>query len=200
MHPTNQETYTQCDETKGNKKNTEQKTEMPAKTSNMAFFVSIVRSLNLNYKRLAELTGVSQQLISFWIATDDIKLSRLLDIFDKIGIRLECSFIPISGNTFVTKNDDFTIEIGDLPQFKPKPSEKNEVIGRMLSNNVRLRFLAECIDNTGMDLVQFCKEMNYQYFTVYQWITKDDIKISRLYEIAKKTRQTLKWKVTGKQA
>jgi len=172
--------------------------ENPPKRTNMAFFVTIIRNLRLNYKRLSELTGVSQQLISFWIMTDDAKLSRMTDIFDKLGIELKCSYVPSPGSSLITKGTGFSIEIDNVPEFSRQETERNEVIGKILRSDAKLKFLAELIDRSSSGLVQFCKDMGYHYFTVYQWFMKDDMKISKICEIAEKTNQTVNWKITKK--
>lgn len=184
------------------RKRREKKSEQKSGRSsrNLDFFTEIIRNIGLNNNKLAELSGISQQLISYWIGSDDIKMSRLMDLFDRIGITIECSYSPLQERRTIEDSSGdrkFTLEIGNLPSFSRAP-EKNDVIKEALSGNGRLRFLAEMIDGRYRDLMEFCRQTGLQYFTCYQWFAKDDIKISHIYDIAGRTGNTVSWKVTEK--
>jgi len=172
--------------------------ETAIEQKNMNFFIKIVKSLKLSYKQLSELTGVSQQLISWWLMADDCKLSNIISIFEKIGMKIECSYSPLPGSKYVFSTEKFTIEIGELPVIETKSdNDKNLVIDEAIRKNGKLKFLAEFIDGLEIGLVPFCKNIEFQYFTVYQWFKKDDIKISKIYEIANRTQQKVNWKLTS---
>lgn len=180
--------------------NKENSTEEIIEQKNMNFFVKIVKSLKLSYKQLAELTGYSQQLISWWLMTDDCKLSNIIGVFEKLGMKIECSYSPLPGSKYVFTTDKFSIEIGEIPIIeKISENEKNVVIDEAIEKNGKLKFLAEFIDALGIGLVAFCKNIGYQYFTVYQWFKKDDIKISKIYDIANITQQKVNWRLTSLQ-
>lgn len=172
--------------------------ETAIEQKNMIFFIKIVKSLGLNYRQFSELTGVSQQLISWWLMVDDCKLSNIISVFDKLGMKIECSYSPLPGSKYVFSSERFSIEIEDLPAIKTKSdNNKNDVLDEALRKNERLRFLAEFINGLEIGLTSFCKNIGIQYFNIYQWFKKDDIKISKIYDIADKTQQKVNWKLTS---
>lgn len=167
--------------------------------NNMGFFTKLVKSMKLNYKRLSEITGYSQQLISWWISSDDCKYSNIIDIFDKAGISISCHFEPSPDSKYVITQDRYAMRISNLPNLNPTADNHAElVIDQVLQGNGRMRFLAEFIDKTGIGLSGFCTELGVKYFTVYQWFKKDDIKISKIYIAAEKFKQNVIWEVTAK--
>ena len=166
---------------------------------NMYFFTKIIQSLRLNYKQVSELTGYSQQLISWWIVSDDCKLSNIVKLFEKLGIRIECYYTPLDDSPITYKAQNFDLEIdGNLPKIPGAglyPAA--DAFAEILSNCVRLRWLADFIMATSTDLNSFCTAMEYNYFTIYQMFLRDDIKMSRIYDIARKTHQKVNWKLTA---
>lgn len=167
--------------------------------SNMSFFTKLVKSMKLNYKRLSEITGYSQQLISWWLSSDDCKYSNIIDIFDKAGISISCHFEPSPNSEFIITQDRYAMRITNLPNLNPTIDPRAElVIDQVLQGNGRLRFLAEFIDRAGIGLTGFSAELGMKYFTVYQWFKKDDMKISKIYMAAEKFNQNVIWEVTAK--
>ena len=166
---------------------------------NMEFFTKILKSLKLNYKQFSELTGVSQQLISWWLTSDDCKYSNIISSFDKLGIDIACHYEPIPGSNFVIEEDDYSIQIDSLPQLgQAGDNEIGQVIDQVLAGNGKIRFLAELIDGLKMDIKTFSRQIASSYHVVYSWFKKDDIKISKIYLIGDRLQQKVVWSVKKK--
>lgn len=172
------------------------KAEGNSERQNMAFFVKLLKSLKLNYKQFAEMTGVSQQLISWWLASDDCKYSNIVSAFKEIGIDIACCYEPLPESNYVIAEDKFSIHIDSLPELgRENDAEQGLVIDQVLAGNGKLRFLAELIDGLKMDLKSFSEEIESNYHVVYSWFKKDDIKISKIYLIADKLQQKVVWQI-----
>ncbi len=65
----------------------------------MSFFRELVKTvLKINFAQLARRAGVSQQYISYWMCVDDARLSNIINLLAKIGIKLSCKYdvLPIA--------------------------------------------------------------------------------------------------------
>ena len=167
---------------------------------NMGFFVKILKSLKINYKQFSELTGVSQQLVSWWLSTDDCKYSNIINAFDKLGIDISCHYEPMPDSRYVINEDTFLIQIDSLPQLNTKSeTEQCVVLDDVLENDGNLKFLAELIVGLRMDIRSFAQEIDSNYHVVYTWLKKDDIKISKIYKIGNTLQQRVAWTIKKKE-
>lgn len=171
-----------------------------ANKSNMEFFTRILRSMKLTYRQFAEKSGVSQQMVSWWITSDDCKLKNIISSFEKIGIDISCHFEPLPGSKFVIQEDNYSINIDSLPDLTKKSQAPMLVIDQVLEQNGNLRFIAKLIDGLGLDIKSFCQQLDLSYTAIYQWFKKDDIKISKIYEIADKLQQKVVWDLKRKES
>lgn len=176
-----------------------QRRNTQSERQNMEFFIKILKSLKLNYKQFSELTGISQQLVSWWLTSDDCKYSNIISCFDKLGIDIACHYEPIPGGNFVINEDDYSIQIDSLPELgQTQDAELGQVIDQVLSGNGKLRFLAELIDGLKMDIKSFSQHIGSSYHVVYSWFRKDDIKISKIYATGDQLQQKVVWTVKKK--
>lgn len=165
---------------------------------NMAFFTKILKSLKLNYKQFSEKTGLSQQLISWWLTSDDCKYSNIVTSFDQIGIDIGCHYEPLPDSKFVITEDDFSITIDGVPDMTAEDQEQGLVIDQVLAGNGRLKFLAEFIDGLGIDIRTFSEKIDSNYHVVYSWFKKDDIKISKINLVGDRFQQKVVWTLKQK--
>lgn len=164
---------------------------------NMAFFTKILKSLKLNYKQFAENTGISQQLISWWLASDDCKYSNIVSTFEKIGFDIKCHYEPLPDSQFVIPSvlpeNNYSILIDGVPIMADEDQERGQVINQVLAGNGKLKFLAEFIDGIGMDIKSFSEKIDSGYHVVYSWFRKDDMKISKINLVADRFQQKVVW-------
>lgn len=163
---------------------------------NMAFFTKILKSLKLNYKQFAERAGISQQLISWWLTSDDCKYSNIVTSFEQIGIDIGCHYEPLPDSKFVVPaipEDNFSIIIDGVPVVAAEDPEQGLVINQVLAGNGKLRFLAEFIDGLGLDIRTFSEKIDSNYHVVYSWFKKDDIKISKINLVGDRYQQKVVW-------
>lgn len=164
----------------------------------MAFFTKILKSLKLNYKQFAERTGLSQQLISWWLTSDDCKYSNIVSSFEKIGIDIKCHYEPLPDSRqfvipSVLPENNYSILIDGVPIMAGEDQERGQVINQVLAGNGKLKFLAEFIDGIGMDIKSFSEKIDSGYHVVYSWFRKDDMKISKINLVADRFQQKVVW-------
>lgn len=160
----------------------------------MSFFTTILQSLKIPYTELAKKSGYSQQLISWWIHTDDCKLSNIIKILESVNVKITPSFSPKNNSTVLFSASNFRIEAEDISAFI-KLDEKGKVLQNSIDHNGNLAFLARFIKEQKMPLQQFSNIVELNYNLVYRWFEHDDIMISKLYQIADKLDQTIVWKI-----
>lgn len=172
----------------------------PSEKKNMAFFTKILKSMKMNYKQFSERSGVSQQLVSWWLTSDDVRYSKIISAFENLDIDISAKFEPLPGNNFVISENDYSIQISSLPVFDNTAEEEpGLVIDQVLAGNGRLRFLAELLDSMKMDIRGFSQNIGSTYHIVYSWFKKDDIKVSNINLIAERFQQKVIWTVKKKE-
>lgn len=160
----------------------------------MSFFTTIIESIGIPYYELAKQSGFSQQLISWWISTDDCKYSNVVKILETLNIKITPSFQPKNQTKSIFSSEQYKIEVENLP-FLLNKNEKNELLMSCIEKNGRLAFLAQFIVDQKLNLGTFSSIVEINYNLLYRWLLKDDIKISSLYQIADKMDQTIVWKI-----
>lgn len=174
-------------------------TPQDSEQRNMYFFEKIVKTLfkNMSYRQLAAETGYSAQNISWWLISDDCKLSTIYSFFAQLNIKIQCYYTPAKPEKENLKiNTDTSIIIDEGVVINRKTaSRSNNAIDTAMEKCINMRWLVQFIDDKRWTLEQFSAAIEYKYFTVYEWFRHDDIRISRIYDIARKTGQIVNWKL-----
>lgn len=166
---------------------------------NLQFFDTALSKMNLSYRKVSELTtGISPQRISWWIASDDCNYKTMVSLFEQLNVTLSCAFKPINPNSVNEQISNCSVNLENIPEFGKKEKKTSSVLNDVIYSKGTLAWLAKFIKKQSRTLVDFCNTFNIEYYTLYYCFKKDDIKISRLYEIAQKTQHQLVWSFVGK--
>lgn len=131
----------------------------------LGFLLSLMDVLGISKIRLAEMMGVSSQSIFSVFRRDDMKLSRVEEILDRMGfeasVRLE------------RKGDNMKEIICGIENLLHKDELR------------RLTFLKIAFKKYGIEKDDVAQKMDFNVAGVFRWFRVDDILISHLYEIAR---------------
>lgn len=164
---------------------------------NMNFLVKILKELNINYTDLARAAGVTPQLVAYWIDHDDIKLSRLISAMKALNIKIECHFQKIQeSNTIELSDNIYDLQMYNVHRYKKELPGTGFVIENAIASNARLKFLAELVKEMNLSLIEFSEEVDRKYQSMHHCFKVDDIKISIIYDIARKTGRRVKWRLS----
>lgn len=164
---------------------------------NMNFLVKILKELNINYTDLARAAGVTPQLVAYWIDHDDIKLSRLISALKALNIKIECHFQKIQeSNTIELSDNIYDLQMYNVHRYKKELPGTGFVIENAIASNARLKFLAELVKEMNLSLIEFSEEVDRKYQSMHHCFKVDDIKISIIYDIARKTGRRVRWRLS----
>ena len=198
------EIYRETSRAKYYKDKSERKKEKEENRENerrLAFLHTLIKSRGLTLKAVAEKLGVTQQLLT-WIFSvrDDCRLSMAQNIAAVIGYRLEIEFtrypVLLSDTSFQSCNgvsvrvqidqDDIILgRVNPLPEYvrNCKPGD-------------RMYFLACYIDGMNMPITKLCQSMETDMSSIRYIFINDDIKVSKLFQIAQSTGGKITWKLS----
>ena len=167
----------------------------------MKFFADVVDALGIKYRQLAKISGKSPQTISWWISTDDCKLSTVQETLAAAKVKIEPTYEPKPNKqetvqeTTIESGKNFSIKISNINLIAPARND-SATIEKLMKKNGRMKFLADLINSQRMSLFIFCKLTNLNYSMVYRWFQINDIRISHMYDIANKLNQKIIWNVS----
>jgi len=164
---------------------------------NMYFLKCILENLNLNCHKLSKMVGMTQQSIQWWFTVDDGSLKKIKDTLAKIDICLECSY---EGETKErpADNENYTLSIDrDLQLNIRRKKDVKDTLWRTIENEGNMAFLARFILKQYGDIRTFADSMGIAKPTVYSWFYRDDIKISDINAIGRKSSHKVNWSVTA---
>ena len=158
------------------------------------FFFQTLKDLDYKIYEVAEKSGYSQQLISYWKTVDDCKLSNIIKCFNSLNINLSVRLEPIQYYNPVISGPKYVILAENIEELRKK-TEENRYVAELVKRADNLRFLAEYIHSQRLSLVEFSKKCKLSYGIIYRDFQKDDMKISLIYDIAHKTHQEVVWSI-----
>lgn len=133
----------------------------------LQFIADLAGLRGVGYDELAAKLGVSRPVIYSAIKEDDMNLSRAEAICQILDSNLSFKLFAPGEDVDVTVGGKDIRHNGD-GSFKVK----------------RLAFLSAYLDAKGISRVELANRMGLGWSTVATWFRKDDIKISRLFQIA----------------
>ena len=136
-----------------------------------------------------------EQTMEWWRVTDDCMLSQVYCMMKAMDVKASVNFVyPETKDVFI-KAPQFVAK-GNLMPEKTKPLGYGAYGDALTDPARRLHFLAEFIQWTGMKFYLFARKAHKSVNRMEEWLEKDDIKISRLYQIAEAFDTTLEWNLT----
>ena len=174
----------------------------------LSFLTNIFKAYGYNNSMIAKKVGTTQQSMSWsFNVADDCRLSQAEEFLSVLGLDLKVEIrkdekknrrIDLAdkkeGNNSGVK---YSIEgdiIGDVHWINPKmPDYINEC-----TPDKRMYFLATYIPSLGLNMKQLMEMTDMEMTSLRYIFAKDDIKISRIFDIARSTGGEIIWKVNNK--
>lgn len=169
------------------------------KTLNMSFFIDLYKSLGYNGQTIARAAGMTEQTVNWWIRSDDCKYKNLVYLFQKIGIKL-CPHLEQKKDKTTAKQEqkeykilitDIEIDGGHYKEIRSTKYLQNIAD----SPTARLNFLAQALDDENYTISTLAEKTKIPAYNIYRWFQTDDIRISKLYDVARKTDMVIIWQI-----
>lgn len=138
---------------------------------NLAFLVEFMQAAHLSTTKMAEITGYTRQSIVFWLNSDNASLKKLVNVFTKLGYKLEMELVKETAvrpthNTFITL-----------------AAPENES-GMNLNTCVRLMFLVKAMAKYNFNIMDITRKTGMTRTAVAHWFNADDILIGNIFNVA----------------
>ena len=146
------------------------------KPKNLKFLLDFMDKMGLSMKDVGEIMGMSRQGVYYWFMKDDVKISNLYDLFDKLGYNLEFSYVR------KVDNDELYFS--------------ESVIYNRPEDRARLGFLNTAMKEFGFSKGDISKKLQVGINTVYFWFKKDECFYAHLCDLAKVMNLKLKVQIT----
>ena len=164
----------------------------------MSFFRELVKTvLKINFAQLARRAGVSQQYISYWMRVDDARLSNIINLLAKIGINLSCKYDVLPIAPTIINGYNYRLVIHDLGHVGYNTGLDCGIIQKAKTSDSRLHFLAQYLSDRGLDIATLSRQTGISYTNLYAWFAKDDIKVSKIYQIAESQGARVVWTISA---
>lgn len=170
------------------------------KALNLSFLPELLKSLRLTQKAFAEKAGITEQAVRWWLSVDDVKLSSLLDAFEKNGYRLSYEIVPISERKDIEINgiNDYVIEGVPVRTQKKGGQVVSEMMQEISKDGHLLTPLVRSIYNKHLTPDDFRELTGMSYFRLYYILSQDNIKLSEINLYARASFQKIVWKISKK--
>lgn len=135
--------------------------------SNLKFLADFFKKTGLSTENAAEKVGITRQAVYYWFATDDAKISTIMNFIDKCGYTIDFSIVRedmLRGNAWVKIDVD--------------PKEEQNI------HEGRLAFLDRAMKQNGLSKKTLARKIGLGESAIFYWFTKDDCMISHVYRIA----------------
>ena len=165
----------------------------------------IRQKTGLSLRQLATDAGYFQQQMYHWYDVDDITIEQLYKIADAQGLKVDVSFDAkdpmdqlFSG---VINYGNASIELGSFEKLTEIPADlyvcAPEIPER--AKGGRLKFLAEFVIRHRVPYSTFCRTVGHNPAQFKVWMETDNIKLSKIYDIANAYGTQIKWKLSVKE-
>lgn len=174
----------------------------------LGFLYDILKAAGLNWKQLAERSGIiTPQSLNWWCVKDDAHLKIIQDVLLAVGLMLKPHFKGFNTTTMLPsaqrKQYHYAIS-GSLFDAKTEwPKESRAPLSELVeivSNepNRRLNFLARYIKQrleNAETLTMIVDELDTTQYSLGQYFINDDILLSKIYNLAERNGLTIVWQV-----
>lgn len=176
----------------------------------LSFLEQIMKAIGLNWRRLAENSGIiTPQSLNWWLAADDCYLQKLQDVMAKgAGLSVVPSYDGTGSNPLPLPSkepqDDFPYEIrGNLIHKDNNTSRKNkyslaDLVTLACTNPCRLTFFArrmKQLHDSGHPYSQIAEITGHTAFSLAKIFLNDNIRISTIYRLAAYDGRKVIWTV-----
>ena len=135
------------------------------KPENLKFLLDFMDKTGLSMKEVGESVGLSRQAVYYWFVKDDVKISNIYALFDKLGYCI-----------------DFRYE---RKKAKKDSSVTETVIYSRPEDRVRLGFINTAMKEFDFSKGDIAEKLELGITTVYFWFKQDDCFFSHVCSIAK---------------
>lgn len=173
----------------------------------LSFLQNVFKTLGYTQAKIAELTGTTQQALSWYFSVkDDCRLSQAERFLDVIGYTLKVNIRnPQKQPKIETKTPNegqnkgvkFHIQ-GDFAEMaswngRPKPAYLENC-----QREARMFWLAQYIQSLNEPITEMMRRCGIDLTCLRYIFVKDDIKISQIFKIASGTDGQIYWNITKK--
>lgn len=140
---------------------------------NLKFLDLFLKKMKWSKPEFAKMIGYTKAAVYHWFNTDNMYLTTLHDVFEKIGYEVV-----------------FTMEMPDIDQninIEIAPEDEKEMKPRK-----RLSFLHDALYDNDIDQNKLAKYLGIDVETIDYWFRHDKCKIGYIFQTAKFTGMTLK--------
>lgn len=170
----------------------------------LAFIDNILKAYGINHKELALKLGCTPQNV-YWIfgVTDDCALSRAEQMLAALGLRLQVTLERNNGvqtpqklndAQFVSNNVRNRIQ-GTLPEAMKTTARQLPGYITACPDEARLKFLADYILTLGLPAVTIERNAGMTHGNLFNFFKRDDINISKIFDIVQATGGEIVWNV-----
>lgn len=146
-----------------------------SQVSNLKFLDRFIKTMNWTKPQFAEKIGMTKANVYHWFKVDDIQLTTLNNVFEKIGYQVEFSMdMPKSSDEEII---NIELDEKDIVADAPKKS---------------LDFLRRALYDNDIDQHALAKKLKIDVETIDYWFRHDKCYISYFFLIAKYTGMKLK--------
>lgn len=146
-----------------------------SQVSNLKFLDRFIKTMNWTKPQFAEKIGMTKANVYHWFKVDDIQLTTLNNVFEKIGYQVEFSMdMPKSSAEEII---NIELDEKDIVADTPKRS---------------LDFLRRALYDNDIDQHALAKKLKIDVETIDYWFRHDKCYISYFFLIAKYTGMKLK--------
>lgn len=146
-----------------------------SQVSNLKFLDRFIKTMNWTKPQFAEKIGMTKANVYHWFKVDDIQLTTLNNVFEKIGYQVEFSMdMPKSSDEEII---NIELDEKDIVADAPKRS---------------LDFLRRALYDNDIDQHALAKKLKIDVETIDYWFRHDKCYISYFFLIAKYTGMKLK--------
>ena len=146
-----------------------------SQVSNLKFLDRFIKTMNWTKPQVAEKIGMTKANVYHWFKVDDIQLTTLNNVFEKIGYQVEFSMdMPKSSDEEII---NIELDEKDIVVDAPKRS---------------LDFLRRALYDNDIDQHALARKLKIDVETIDYWFRHDKCYISYFFSIAKFTGMKLK--------
>lgn len=163
-------------------------------TRRLGFMEVILDRLHYNWNDVSKMSGKSTQQLSWHRFKDDCYLQTAMECMAAIGIRITPRFDTSEMKKgYSTDTFNLTMDFSEPPAKRTK-SKPDRTMDKLLSENGALAFIARHYYTTNLTMTDYARKIGTNITNFRSWLEQDDIKISKLYEIADAFGMKLEWK------
>ena len=166
----------------------------------LSFVENIIKMKGMNWRQVSAQCGISPQMLSWYVTKDDCYLSILKNILTSIGIKTDLS-LSNSNKQKTPKKYQYMV-VGNIMNYDTDNGSMVDkypaFIKECIAAGGQMKFLADYIVNGSYRVKDICSKIGVTESTLRYYFTQDDIKVSRVYEIADALGEKLIWELNEK--